>query len=185
VSGSLTARCSRAPDGLQPAGACPPRGRTRPGGDPELASAAMASGRRLAAARGAWICFQDEAGQSLRPPRSRTWSRRGRTPVVTVSGKGSGRVSIAGLVCLPAADRPSRQLPRPNRHDPRTRTAVIVSSRRQPFNLCSRSCAAGRPSRRRVGTDVPREAVRQAGPLRRRHRRVLRPHATRGWRLRR
>jgi hypothetical protein len=60
----------------------------------------MASGKRLAAARGAWICFQDEAGQSLRPPRSRTWSRRGRTPVVTVSGKGSGRVSIAGLVCL-------------------------------------------------------------------------------------
>jgi len=28
------------------------------------------------------------------------WARRGRTPVVTVSGKGSGRVSIAGLVCL-------------------------------------------------------------------------------------
>ena len=31
---------------------------------------------------------------------SKTWSRRGRTPVVEVWGKGSGRVSIAGLVCL-------------------------------------------------------------------------------------
>jgi hypothetical protein len=27
-------------------------------------------------------------------------ARRGRTPVIAVSGKGSGRVSVAGLVCL-------------------------------------------------------------------------------------
>jgi len=54
----------------------------------------------LAAAAGAYICFEDEAGQNLRPPRARTWARRGRTPVVRVSGKGSGRVSVAGLVCL-------------------------------------------------------------------------------------
>jgi putative transposase len=46
------------------------------------------------------VCFEDEAGQNLRPPKARTWARRGRTPVVTVSGKGSGRVSVAGLVCL-------------------------------------------------------------------------------------
>ncbi|WP_371784729.1 transposase [Streptosporangium subroseum] len=59
----------------------------------------MAADKRTAAARDAWICFYDEAGQILRPPRARTWSRRGRTPVVMVSGKGSGRVSIAGLVC--------------------------------------------------------------------------------------
>jgi transposase len=56
--------------------------------------------RGLAAATGAWICFEDEAGQALRPPRARTWARRGRTPVTTVSGKGSGRVSVAGLICL-------------------------------------------------------------------------------------
>ncbi|WP_430501690.1 hypothetical protein ACQRWP_09050 [Micromonospora trifolii] len=49
---------------------------------------------------GAWICFQDEAGQVLRPPVAKTWARRGHTPVIEVSGKGSGRVSIAGLVCL-------------------------------------------------------------------------------------
>lgn len=48
---------------------------------------------------GAWIVFQDEAGQSLTPPRSRTWGRRGCTPVVRVRGRGSGRVSMAGMVC--------------------------------------------------------------------------------------
>jgi len=65
----------------------------------------LGEGSRLAAASGAWICFEDEAGQSLRPPRARTWARRGHTPVVTVSGKGSGRVSIAGLVCLRPDER--------------------------------------------------------------------------------
>jgi hypothetical protein len=60
----------------------------------------LGEGTRLAAASGAWICFEDEAGQSLRPPKARTWARRGHTPVVRVSGKGSGRVSVAGLVCL-------------------------------------------------------------------------------------
>ena len=46
------------------------------------------------------MCFEDEAGQNLRPPKARTWAPRGRTPVVRVPGKGSGRVSVAGLVCL-------------------------------------------------------------------------------------
>jgi putative transposase len=57
-------------------------------------------GKRVAARRGAWICFEDEAGQTLRPPKARTWSRRGHTPEIAVSGKGSGRISIAGLVCV-------------------------------------------------------------------------------------
>jgi hypothetical protein len=60
----------------------------------------LGEGTRLAAATGAWICFEDEAGQNLRPPKARTWARRGHTPVVAVCGKGSGRVSVAGLVCL-------------------------------------------------------------------------------------
>jgi transposase len=60
----------------------------------------LGEGTRLAAAAGAWICFEDEAGQNLRPPKARTWAPRGRTPVVTVSGKGSGRVSVAGLACF-------------------------------------------------------------------------------------
>jgi DDE superfamily endonuclease len=60
----------------------------------------LGEGTRLAAATTAWICFEDEAGQNLRPPKARTWAHRGHTPVVRVSGKGSGRVSVAGLVCL-------------------------------------------------------------------------------------
>ena len=60
---------------------------------------------RLAAATGAYVCFEDEAGQNLRPPRARTWAPRGHTPVARVSGKGSGRVSVAGLVCLKPGER--------------------------------------------------------------------------------
>ncbi|GAA5772820.1 hypothetical protein [Streptosporangium roseum] len=54
-----------------------------------------------AAERHAWIPCEDESGQSLRPPKGRTWARVGKTPVV----KGSGRVSIAGLICV----RPGRR----------------------------------------------------------------------------
>ena len=65
-----------------------------------MAQGCVVVGKRVAAASGAWICFEDEAGQTLRPPKARTWSRRGHTPEIPVSGKGSGRVSIAGLVCI-------------------------------------------------------------------------------------
>jgi DDE superfamily endonuclease len=54
---------------------------------------------RLAAATGAYLCFEDEAGQNLRSPKARTWAPRGHTSVVRVSGKGSGKVSVAGLAC--------------------------------------------------------------------------------------
>ncbi len=70
-----------------------------------MAGRDLGEGTRLAAATGAWICFEDEAGQNLRPPKARTWARRGHTPVVRVSGKGSGRVSVAGLVCLKPGSR--------------------------------------------------------------------------------
>ena len=66
----------------------------------------LGEGARLAAQQGAWICFEDEAGQTLRPPRARTWGRRGHTPVVRVSGKGSGRLSIAGLLAYRPGHRP-------------------------------------------------------------------------------
>jgi putative transposase len=65
----------------------------------------VAGGKTVAAERGAWLCFEDEAGQTLRPPKTRTWGRCGRTPVMAVSGKGSGRVSIAGLVCVRPGER--------------------------------------------------------------------------------
>lgn len=65
----------------------------------------MGVGKTVAAQRGAWICFEDEAGQTLRPPKARTWGRRGHTPEIAVSGKGSGRISIAGLVCVKPGQR--------------------------------------------------------------------------------
>jgi hypothetical protein len=56
-------------------------------------------GAKRCAAAEAWIVFEDESGCLIRPPKAKTWGRRGRTPVVTVRGRGSGRVSIAGLTC--------------------------------------------------------------------------------------
>jgi transposase len=59
----------------------------------------LGEGARRAALTGAWVCFEDEAGQALRPQRARTWAPRGHTPVVRVSGN-SGRLSVAGMACL-------------------------------------------------------------------------------------
>lgn len=55
---------------------------------------------------GAYICFEDEAGQGLSPPKGRTWALRGARPVVRVRGGGGGRVSIAGVACYRPGDRP-------------------------------------------------------------------------------
>jgi DDE superfamily endonuclease len=41
----------------------------------------------------------------MRPPKARTWARRGCPPVAVVSGKGSGRVSVAGLTCYRPGER--------------------------------------------------------------------------------
>ena len=83
----------------------------------------MAGGKRVARRLGAWICFADEAGHTLRPAKARTWAPRGRTPAVTVTGKGSGRISIAGLVCYKPGRR-SRliyrmMLHRGRKHEPK------------------------------------------------------------------
>jgi putative transposase len=71
-----------------------------------VAGGDLGQGTRLAALTGAWICFEDEAGQSLRPGKARTWAPRGRTPVTRVSGN-SGRLSVAGMACLKPG-RPGR-----------------------------------------------------------------------------
>ena len=94
-----------APDRLDPAGPGPPRGRARRRRHRRVADDDLGEGARLAAQQGAWICFEDEAGQTLRPPRARTWGRRGHAPVVRVSGKGSGRISIAGLLAYRPGQR--------------------------------------------------------------------------------
>jgi DDE superfamily endonuclease len=64
-----------------------------------VADGDLGEGARLAAATGARVCFEDEAGQALKPDKARTWAPRGRTPVVRVSGN-SGRLSVAGMACL-------------------------------------------------------------------------------------
>ena len=52
------------------------------------------------------MIFEDESGQGLRPPRGRTWGRRGVTPVVTVTGAHNARVSLAALICIKPGCRP-------------------------------------------------------------------------------
>nr|WP_308288925.1 transposase [Streptomyces humicola] len=68
-------------------------------------AAGVADGGKTVRDQGAWLIFEDELGQSLRPPKARTWSRRGHTPVIKVTGKGSGRVSLAALVCARPGQR--------------------------------------------------------------------------------
>ncbi|MEV6738576.1 transposase [Streptomyces sp. NPDC051104] len=65
-----------------------------------MADGAVVTGKRTAQLLGAWIVFEDEAGQDLKPGKSRTWSRRGRTPLAKVAGNGSGRVLMAGMICV-------------------------------------------------------------------------------------
>ncbi len=60
----------------------------------------MAGGKRTAADLGAWLVFEDESGQGLRPPKGRTWGRRGHTPVVKVTGGSNKRVSLAALIAI-------------------------------------------------------------------------------------
>lgn len=65
----------------------------------------LGRGERARAACGGYICFEDEAGFTRRPLRGRTWGRRGRTPQVTVSGRRSGRLSVAGLIAVRPGSR--------------------------------------------------------------------------------
>ena len=56
--------------------------------------------------------FEDEAGFSMTPPTARTWSRRGRTPVVHVRGRSRRRLSVVALTCYKPGER-SRLIYRP------------------------------------------------------------------------
>ena len=74
--------------------------------DRRVAGGDVAGGKRTAADLGAWIVFEDESGQGLRPPKGRTWGRRGTTPVVTVTGGSNKRVSLAALIAIKPGCRP-------------------------------------------------------------------------------
>ncbi|MCW2931735.1 MAG: family transposase [Actinomycetia bacterium] len=65
----------------------------------------MARHKRAAQEQGAWLVFEDESGQGLRPPKGRTWGRCGRTPVVTVTGGHNTRVSLAALIAVRAGQQ--------------------------------------------------------------------------------
>jgi hypothetical protein len=71
-----------------------------------VAGGHLAGHKRTAADLGAWLCFEDESGQGLRPPKGRTWGRRGQTPVVTVTGGHDTRVSLAALIAVRPGCRP-------------------------------------------------------------------------------
>jgi hypothetical protein len=64
-----------------------------------VAPVSVAVVKRVAARRGAWICFADECGQTLRAHKATTWAPNGVTPVVTVTANGTVRVSVAGICC--------------------------------------------------------------------------------------
>ena len=70
-----------------------------------MAGGDLAGGKRTAADLGAWLVFEDESGQGLRPPKGRTWGRRGHTPAVRVTGGHNTRVSLAALIAV----RPGQQ----------------------------------------------------------------------------
>ena len=67
----------------------------------------MAGDKRTAGDLGAWLCFEDESGQGLRPPKGRTWGWRGHTPVVRVTGgSNSPRLSLAALIAVKPGQAP-------------------------------------------------------------------------------
>ncbi|MEU1404792.1 transposase [Streptomyces sp. NPDC005728] len=65
----------------------------------------LGRGKRARAACEGYTCFEDEAGFTRRPPKGRTWGRRGHTPVVTVCGRRSGQLSVAGLIAMRPGSR--------------------------------------------------------------------------------
>jgi hypothetical protein len=104
---------------------------------------------------GAWICFEDESGQVLQPPVARTWGRRGHTPVVRVSGRGSGRISVAGLACI-RAGQPGRFYYRMRGHRlrPGTRRAMseadyaaLITAAHQGLNMAEQHDVVGQVRR--------------------------------------
>jgi hypothetical protein len=88
----------------------------------------LGTGKTTRAACQGWICFEDEAGFTRRPPTGRTWGRRGTTPVVKVCGRGSGRVSVAGLIAMRPGSR-TRLCHRLRRHTGRKGERRSLSER--------------------------------------------------------
>jgi hypothetical protein len=71
--------------------------------------------KTVRAATGAFVCFEEEAGVTGRPPKGRTWGRRGITPTVKMPGRSRGRLPVAGLLCY-RPGLPARLCHRLRRH---------------------------------------------------------------------
>lgn len=110
-----------------------------------MAQPDLGKGTRLAAVAGAWICFEDESGQALQPPKARTWGRPfpsaagpATTPKHRAARRGSGRRSSAdgfGGPRAPQAAVRGRRAPRA-RWCPTTRVADTPATSRP--GSCSR-----------------------------------------------
>jgi hypothetical protein len=92
-----------------------PARRAGRGGGGRLSEGGVAASGTSAAALGAWIVFEEEAGFSMPPPTSHTWGRRGSTPVIRVWGRSQRRFSVAALCCYQPGEH-SRLIYRPKRH---------------------------------------------------------------------
>ena len=119
----------------------------------------VVKGRRRTWAPGS--VFEDESGQGLRPPKGRTWGRRGHTPVVTVTGGSNKRVSLAALIAIKPGHRP-RLIYRvhQSRRAPQRPAQGLHRDRLRP-PAGRRAPAARRPARGRLGqprtpTSAPR-----------------------------
>jgi DDE superfamily endonuclease len=82
----------------------------------------LAAGKRTAAALGGWIVFEDETGQRMKPPRSRTWGPARHHPRHPRARRRDwiGLGSRPGLLPPRAphpADLPDARLPRPQGRD--------------------------------------------------------------------
>ncbi|MFJ2176950.1 IS630 family transposase [Streptomyces sp. NPDC087851] len=104
-----------APSWLESPDPGPARGRARRGRRSRMGEGDLAIRGNTAAALGAYLVFEDEAGFSMTPPTARTWSRRGTTPIIRVRGRSQRRISIAALACYKAGER-SRLIYRPIIH---------------------------------------------------------------------
>ena len=126
----------------------PAGGRAGRGADRRVAGGDLAGGKRTAADLGAWLCFEDEIRPGPEAAVGRTWGRRGRTPVVTVTGGSNKRVSLAALIAVRPGQRP-RLIYR--MHRARRRTGAKASPRRstpgcwtpRTSSSAARSCWSG------------------------------------------
>jgi hypothetical protein len=66
----------------------------------------MASDPKKGLRMGATIAFWDESGISDRPTVTRTWARKGQTPIIRSAGGWRTKTVVGVLACTPRGQRP-------------------------------------------------------------------------------